>query len=202
MRGFTIAGYWGTAQLTAADMARFFGDLDRMLPRRHRVYGKGLLGSVVETQRWGIPAAAGDRWAVRFKGGWLPDHALAHQGGGAARTPRRPRARARDLHRSPALARVRDRDRSRGGQPSTRPPLVAPRTSPRAELSNRQDLGPAGVDRVKLGADRVEGLASVPIDNWNTPKPYVGGPNRAACFHLGDHPIGPSAAAVGVVEYG
>ncbi len=79
MRGFTIAGYWGTAQLTAADMARFFGDLDRMLPRRHRVYGKGLLGSVVETQRWGIPAAAGDRWAVRFKGGWLPDHALAHQ---------------------------------------------------------------------------------------------------------------------------
>ncbi|MDP9189503.1 MAG: hypothetical protein M3O25_09670, partial [Actinomycetota bacterium] len=40
---------------------------------------KGLLGSIVESQRWGIPAAAGDRWAVRFKGGWLPDHALVHQ---------------------------------------------------------------------------------------------------------------------------
>ena len=74
MTRFTVAGYWGNAQITAADMARFFGDLDRALVRRHRVYAKGLLGSIVETQRWGIPMAA-----VRFKGGWLPDHALAHQ---------------------------------------------------------------------------------------------------------------------------
>jgi hypothetical protein len=60
-------------------MARFFCDLDRVLARRHRKYAKGLLGSIIESQRWGIPAAAGDEWAVRFKGGWLPDHALAHQ---------------------------------------------------------------------------------------------------------------------------
>ena len=60
-------------------MALFFGDLDRVLVRSHREYAKGLLGSITESQRWGIPAAAGDRWAVRFKGGWLPDHALAHQ---------------------------------------------------------------------------------------------------------------------------
>ena len=79
MTRFTVAGYWGNAQITAADMARFFGDLDRALARRHRVYAKGLLGSIVETQRWGIPMAAEPRWAVRFKGGWLPDHALAHQ---------------------------------------------------------------------------------------------------------------------------
>lgn len=79
MTRFTVAGYWGNAQITAADMARFFGDLDRALARRHRVYAKGLLGSIIETQRWGIPRAAEPRWAVRFKGGWLPDHALAHQ---------------------------------------------------------------------------------------------------------------------------
>jgi hypothetical protein len=79
MKRFTVAGYWGNAQITAADMARFFGDLDHVLVRRHREYAKGLLGSVVESQSWGIPAAAGDRWAVRFKGGWLPDHALVHQ---------------------------------------------------------------------------------------------------------------------------
>lgn len=79
MTRFRVAGYWGNAQIAAADMALFFGDLDRMLVRRYREYGKGLLGSIIESQRWGIPAAAADRWAVRFKGGWLPDHALAHQ---------------------------------------------------------------------------------------------------------------------------
>jgi hypothetical protein len=79
MTRFTVAGYWGNAQIAAADMARFFGDLDHAFPRRFREYAKGLLGSVTESQSWGIPAAAGDRWAVRFKGGWLPDHALVHQ---------------------------------------------------------------------------------------------------------------------------
>ena len=79
MTRFTVAGYWGNAQVAAGDLARFFGDLDRMFVKRHREYAKGLLGSITESQRWGIPVAAGDRWAVRFKGGWLPDHALAHQ---------------------------------------------------------------------------------------------------------------------------
>lgn len=79
MKRFTVAGYWGNAQITAADMARFFGDLDRALTRRHRVYAKGLLGSIIASQRWGIPAAAGEKWATRFKGGWLPTHALVHQ---------------------------------------------------------------------------------------------------------------------------
>jgi beta-lactamase class A len=79
MTRFTVAGHWGNAQITAADMARLFGDLDRALARRHRAYAKGLLGSVIKSQRWGIPRAAEPKWAVRFKGGWLPDHALAHQ---------------------------------------------------------------------------------------------------------------------------
>ncbi len=79
MKRFTVAGHWGNAQITAADMARFFGDLDRALARRHREYAKGLLGSIIASQRWGIPAAAGEKWAIRFKGGWLPSHALVHQ---------------------------------------------------------------------------------------------------------------------------
>lgn len=81
MTGFEIAGHWGNAQITAADMARLFAGLDRVLPRRHREYGQRLLGSVIAAQSWGIPAAAADRWAVRFKGGWLPDKALVHQAG-------------------------------------------------------------------------------------------------------------------------
>lgn len=80
MEGFSIAGHWGNAQLAAADLARFFGDLDRILPRRHRQYGRSLLASVIPSQSWGIPAAAGERWAARFKGGWLPEKALVHQG--------------------------------------------------------------------------------------------------------------------------
>ncbi len=81
MTGFTIAGHWGNSQVTAADMARLFAELDRLLPHRYREFGLGLLGSVTAAQAWGIPAAAGDRWAVRFKGGWLPDKALVHQAG-------------------------------------------------------------------------------------------------------------------------
>jgi Beta-lactamase enzyme family len=79
MKRFDVDGYWGNARITAADMARFFGDLDRVLVRRHREYAKGLLGSIIASQRWGIPQAAEPKWAVRFKGGWLPSRALAHQ---------------------------------------------------------------------------------------------------------------------------
>ena len=79
MTRFTVAGHWGNAQIAAGDMALFFADLDRQFPRDRREYAEGLLGSVIESQRWGIPVAAGDDWAVRLKGGWLPDHALVHQ---------------------------------------------------------------------------------------------------------------------------
>jgi hypothetical protein len=37
------------------------------------------LASVVATQSWGIPVAAGAGWGARLKGGWLPDKALVHQ---------------------------------------------------------------------------------------------------------------------------
>jgi hypothetical protein len=81
MSRFTVAGHWGNAQITAAEMARMFSDLDRVFAGPQRKFALGLLGSVVDEQRWGIPAAAGDRWAVRFKGGWvMTDHGqVTHQ---------------------------------------------------------------------------------------------------------------------------
>lgn len=79
MERFEVAGHWGNAQVTASDLARLFHDLDAILPVPHREYGLRLLASIVPEQSWGIPAAAGDRWAVRFKGGWLPEKALVHQ---------------------------------------------------------------------------------------------------------------------------
>ena len=65
-------GYWGGAQVTAADLARFFFRLDQNLVGPHQRYGKELFATITESQRWGIPAAAGPAWQVYFKGGWRP----------------------------------------------------------------------------------------------------------------------------------
>jgi Beta-lactamase enzyme family len=70
MEAFSVAGYWGNAQITAEDMARFMWRLDAVLAGTHREFGLGLLGSVTASQRWGIPQGAGPGWDVRFKGGW------------------------------------------------------------------------------------------------------------------------------------
>jgi beta-lactamase class A len=73
MRDFEpTPGFWGGAQITAADMARFFYRLEDNLGGRHRRFGMKLLASVVSYERWGIPAAAGRRWRIWFKGGWRP----------------------------------------------------------------------------------------------------------------------------------
>lgn len=73
MRSFEVTpGYWGGAQVTAADLARFFFGLERNLPRAHRRYGLGLLENVTGSQRWGIPEGASRDWRVWFKGGWRP----------------------------------------------------------------------------------------------------------------------------------
>ena len=84
MRRFTVAGYWGNAQVTAADLAHFFSRVRGLLPREHRRTGLRLLASVVPSQRWGLPkAAARGRWSVYFKGGWRATDSgeLVHQAG-------------------------------------------------------------------------------------------------------------------------
>jgi zinc D-Ala-D-Ala dipeptidase len=71
MRRFSVAGYWGNAQISAEDQARFFNRIDRLIPKRSRAYARGLLSSIVPYQRWGFSryaAAAGFR--SFFKGGW------------------------------------------------------------------------------------------------------------------------------------
>jgi beta-lactamase class A len=73
MRSFEpVSGYWGGAQITAADMARFYIDLNRNLVRRYRRFGRHLLAAITESQRWGIPQGAGRGWRIFFKGGWRP----------------------------------------------------------------------------------------------------------------------------------
>ena len=81
MPRFAVSGYWANAQITAADMARLFARLDAVMAGPEREFALGLLGSVISEQSWGVPDAAGERWAVRFKGGWRETErgSLVHQ---------------------------------------------------------------------------------------------------------------------------
>ncbi|WP_027005578.1 serine hydrolase [Conexibacter woesei] len=70
-RHFRDVGYWASAQLTAADQARFFYNIDKLVPSTHRHFARKLLSSVVSYQRWGIaPVAAHHNMKAFFKGGW------------------------------------------------------------------------------------------------------------------------------------
>jgi beta-lactamase class A len=81
MRHFSVAVSWGYAQVTAADVARFFARLRRLVPPRHRRTALGLLRSLTREHRWGLPRAARGEWRVHAKGGWRATGTgrLAHQ---------------------------------------------------------------------------------------------------------------------------
>ena len=70
MTRFSEGVNWGESLITARDQTRFFLRIDRLMPKRHREYGMGLLARVVPKQRWGIGAATPPGWTAFFKGGW------------------------------------------------------------------------------------------------------------------------------------
>jgi hypothetical protein len=87
MRKFVDVGHWAEAWITAADQARFFLKIDRLVPRAHRRYARRLLSSIVSWQRWGIARVARRRhMKAFFKGGWrigiLHQVALLERGNG------------------------------------------------------------------------------------------------------------------------
>jgi hypothetical protein len=66
------AGWWAYTQTSAADQARLFYALPRLVPPQFYAYARGLLAGIEPSQSWGVPAVARPRWQVFFKNGWLP----------------------------------------------------------------------------------------------------------------------------------
>jgi hypothetical protein len=72
-------GWWAFAQTSAADQARFFFALGRLIPAQFYAYARGLLAGIEPSQSWGVPAVARPRWQVFFKTGALPSEGLFNE---------------------------------------------------------------------------------------------------------------------------
>lgn len=70
MRSFHYTRPWGESSITARDQARFFFELNSLIPNRHQAYARYLLSHVIESQRWGIGRIRLHGWTLFFKGGW------------------------------------------------------------------------------------------------------------------------------------
>jgi hypothetical protein len=71
MTDFSIVGIWANAQISAADQAKFFFNMNSLIPREFVGYARFLLSSIAGFESWGIPAVARPRgYTVFFKGGW------------------------------------------------------------------------------------------------------------------------------------
>jgi hypothetical protein len=74
-------GWWAFTQTSAADQARFFFILQRLIPPQFYGYARGLLSGIEPSQSWGIPPVARPRWKVFFKTGALPSEGLFNEAG-------------------------------------------------------------------------------------------------------------------------
>jgi Beta-lactamase enzyme family len=72
-------GWWAFTQTSAADQARFFIDIERLIPGEFWPYARGLLAGIEPEQSWGVPEVARPRWQVFFKTGALPSEGLFNE---------------------------------------------------------------------------------------------------------------------------
>jgi Beta-lactamase enzyme family len=106
MTDFSIQGIWANAQISAADQARYFFEMEDLIPSRFRGFADHLLSHIAAYESWGIPAVARRRgWTVFFKGGWRGTGRgqLVHQA-----------ARLQRPHQRLAIAVMTDGDPSMG----------------------------------------------------------------------------------------
>ena len=141
MKDFEVAISWGYAQITAADMARLFAQLDRIIPEPLRGVRQGPARLGHRPSRAGGSRPLPKDWSVRFKGGWIVTDS---PGSSSARRPSCDAAGGagdRDPHRRPALDGLRDRD----GRGDHRP-------------AARATEQPAGLRRSRRSAPRSTGI--------------------------------------------
>jgi hypothetical protein len=72
-------GWWAYTQTSAADQARFFTQLARLIPSHLYGYARYLMSTIEPQQSWGVPAVARPRWQVFFKTGALPERGLFNE---------------------------------------------------------------------------------------------------------------------------
>jgi hypothetical protein len=72
-------GWWAYTQTSAADQARFFIAIERLIPRQFWPYARGLMDGIEAEQSWGIPEVARPHWQVFFKTGALPSEGLFNE---------------------------------------------------------------------------------------------------------------------------
>ncbi len=72
-------GWWAYTQSSAADQARFFFELERLIPPQFYAYARGLLAGIEPSQSWGVPPVARPQWQVFFKTGALPEEGLFNE---------------------------------------------------------------------------------------------------------------------------
>jgi hypothetical protein len=72
-------GWWAFTQTSAADQARLFYELPKLIPPQFYPYARGLLAGIEPSQSWGIPPVARPRWQVFFKTGALPSRGLFNE---------------------------------------------------------------------------------------------------------------------------
>jgi hypothetical protein len=71
MTDYSVYTDWASSQISAADQARFFFEMNSLIPPEFRRYARFLLSTIAGDQSWGIPAVARERgYRVFFKGGW------------------------------------------------------------------------------------------------------------------------------------
>ncbi len=82
MTDFSVSGLWGSALLSPADQARFFFEMDSLIPKEFVGYARFLLSTIEPSQSWAIPAVARPLgYRVFFKDGSEPvgSAQLVHQ---------------------------------------------------------------------------------------------------------------------------
>ncbi len=73
MTDFSVSGFWLTAMLSPADQARFFFEMDSLIPPEFVGYARFLLSTIEPSQTWGVPPVARPLgYRVFFKDGSEP----------------------------------------------------------------------------------------------------------------------------------